>query len=107
MKEGNSSDTVRCSKARAMFAMRACRSSIMIGTALKQRHMVNVSHVNLFEGWLLTKTLIQMVRNLAGMDLPWNCPHGRPTMRHLCNLRAYNKMAHEKPDWAAFERLAV
>ncbi|KAG8688469.1 hypothetical protein FRC11_005408, partial [Ceratobasidium sp. 423] len=42
MKEGNSSETVRCSKARAMFAMRACRSSIMIGTALKHRHMTNV-----------------------------------------------------------------
>jgi DNA mismatch repair ATPase MutL len=45
MKEGNSSETVRCSKARAMFAMRACRSSIMIGTALKHRHMTNVSDV--------------------------------------------------------------
>ncbi|KAG8795524.1 hypothetical protein FRC12_013323 [Ceratobasidium sp. 428] len=43
MQEGNPGDTVRCSKARAMFAMRACRSSIMIGTALKQRHMINVS----------------------------------------------------------------
>ncbi|KAG8696831.1 hypothetical protein FRC09_008239 [Ceratobasidium sp. 395] len=41
MQEGNPGDTVRCSKARAMFAMQACRSSIMIGTALKQRHMVN------------------------------------------------------------------
>lgn len=43
MKEGNPSETIRCSKARAMFAMRACRSSIMIGTALKHRHMVNVN----------------------------------------------------------------
>ncbi|KAF8688570.1 DNA mismatch repair protein MutL, partial [Rhizoctonia solani] len=43
MKEGNPSETVRCSKARAMFAMRACRSSIMIGTALKHRHMTNLA----------------------------------------------------------------
>ncbi|CAE6535083.1 unnamed protein product [Rhizoctonia solani] len=48
MKEGNASETIRCSKARAMFAMRACRSSIMIGTALKHRHMTNVW----FEIWL-------------------------------------------------------
>ncbi|KAF8597572.1 hypothetical protein BDV93DRAFT_527349 [Ceratobasidium sp. AG-I] len=85
MKEGNPSETIRCSKARAMFAMRACRSSIMIGTALKHRHMVN------------------MVRNLAGMDLPWNCPHGRPTMRHLCNLRAYTGRKSTQVDWKAFD----
>ncbi|KAG8774224.1 hypothetical protein FRC12_002100 [Ceratobasidium sp. 428] len=89
MQEGNPGDTVRCSKARAMFAMRACRSSIMIGTALKQRHMVN------------------MVRNLAGMDLPWNCPHGRPTMRHLCNLRAYSGMERSSVDWVVFSKLDV
>ncbi|KAG9123239.1 hypothetical protein FRC07_000063 [Ceratobasidium sp. 392] len=89
MQEGNPSDTVRCSKARAMFAMRACRSSIMIGTALKQRHMAN------------------MVRNLAGMDLPWNCPHGRPTMRHLCNLRAHAKVESPDVNWTAFAALDV
>ncbi|QRV99129.1 DNA mismatch repair protein MutL [Ceratobasidium sp. AG-Ba] len=89
MQEGNSSETVRCTKARAMFAMRACRSSIMIGTALKQRHMVN------------------MVRNLAGMDLPWNCPHGRPTMRHLCNLRAHSRPETPGVDWRDFSVLEV
>ncbi|CAE6440165.1 unnamed protein product [Rhizoctonia solani] len=89
MKEGNSSETVRCSKARAMFAMRACRSSIMIGTALKHRHMTN------------------MVRNLAGMDQPWNCPHGRPTMRHLCNLQTYRAELGPESDWKAFDALAL
>ncbi|OJT04390.1 Mismatch repair endonuclease PMS2 [Trametes pubescens] len=33
---------VRCSKARAMFAMRACRMSIMIGTPLSRRQMMSV-----------------------------------------------------------------
>ncbi|CAE6458072.1 unnamed protein product [Rhizoctonia solani] len=89
MKEGNSSETVRCSKARAMFAMRACRSSIMIGTALKHRHMTN------------------MVRNLAGMDQPWNCPHGRPTMRHLCNLQVYQTNLGTESHWKAFDKLAL
>ncbi len=34
---------VRCSKARAMFASRACRKSIMIGTPLNRRQMMSVS----------------------------------------------------------------
>lgn len=58
----------RPSKVRKMFAMRACRSSVMIGKALSQRQMEKV------------------VRHMGGMEKPWNCPHGRPTMRHLCAL---------------------
>jgi DNA mismatch repair protein PMS2 len=68
--------SVRCSKARAMFAMRACRSSIMIGKALSEKMMEKV------------------VRNLGGLDKPWSCPHGRPTMRHLTELeglRSWNR----------------
>lgn len=34
---------VRCSKARAMFAMRACRKSIMVGMPLTTKQMGNVS----------------------------------------------------------------
>lgn len=59
---------LRCSKIRAVLASRACRSSIMIGKALTQ------------------KTMKKVVRNLSGLDKPWNCPHGRPTMRHLSKL---------------------
>ncbi len=29
-----------------------------------------------------------LVDHMAGMDQPWNCPHGRPTMRHLHPLPA-------------------
>jgi len=64
--------SVRCSRARAMFAMRACRSSIMIGRALSQKMME------------------QVVRNLGGLDKPWSCPHGRPTMRHLTELDGWS-----------------
>ncbi|KLO10376.1 hypothetical protein SCHPADRAFT_832663 [Schizopora paradoxa] len=59
---------VRCSKARAMFASRACRKSVMIGKALTKQQMTSV------------------VRHMGTMDQPWNCPHGRPTMRHLVSL---------------------
>ncbi|ODQ46210.1 hypothetical protein PICMEDRAFT_18974, partial [Pichia membranifaciens NRRL Y-2026] len=55
----------RPSKVRSMFAMRACRSSIMIGSSLSRLKMETV------------------VQNLSALDKPWNCPHGRPTMRHL------------------------
>ena len=59
---------LRCTKAKRMFASRACRSSIMIGTALKRERMESV------------------VYHMGELDLPWNCPHGRPTMRHLVSL---------------------
>jgi DNA mismatch repair protein PMS2 len=36
-------DMVRCSKARSMFASRACRKSIMIGKSLTNGQMTKVS----------------------------------------------------------------
>ncbi|PWN28737.1 DNA mismatch repair protein MutL [Jaminaea rosea] len=62
--------SVRCSKARAMWASRACRKSVMIGTALSKRQMRGI------------------VRHMGTIEQPWNCPHGRPTMRHLACLRS-------------------
>eukprot|EP00538_Stauroneis_constricta_P012706 CAMPEP_0119572938 /NCGR_PEP_ID=MMETSP1352-20130426/44872_1 /TAXON_ID=265584 /ORGANISM="Stauroneis constricta, Strain CCMP1120" /LENGTH=1181 /DNA_ID=CAMNT_0007622625 /DNA_START=673 /DNA_END=4218 /DNA_ORIENTATION=+ len=58
----------RLPKAIAMFASRACRTSIMIGTALSQKEME------------------QVVQRLADVEQPWNCPHGRPTMRHVGDI---------------------
>lgn len=62
----------RPSKVRKMFAMRACRSSIMIGKTLTVRQMEKV------------------VWNMGTIDKPWNCPHGRPTMRHLMSLGSWS-----------------
>ncbi|KAL4933354.1 ATP-binding mismatch repair protein PMS1 [Aspergillus undulatus] len=64
-------DIPRPSKVRKMFAMRACRSSIMIGKTLTSRQMERV------------------VRDMGSIDKPWNCPHGRPTMRHLFSLERW------------------
>jgi DNA mismatch repair protein PMS2 len=81
----STSDTAlvpRPSKVRKMFAMRACRSSIMIGKALAQKQMEKV------------------VRHMEELDKPWNCPHGRPTMRHLCSLKAWDEQqVWEGGDW--------
>ncbi|RVD89908.1 uncharacterized protein DFL_000895 [Arthrobotrys flagrans] len=68
IREHPNDDTVRPSKVRAMFAMRACRSSIMIGRTLGVKDMKRV------------------VKHMGELDKPWNCPHGRPTMRHLCDV---------------------
>lgn len=59
---------IRPSKVRAMLASRACRSSIMIGKSLNKR------------------TMEMILEHLSGLQSPWNCPHGRPTMRHLVVL---------------------
>lgn len=67
---GPDSVVPRPSKVRKMFAMRACRSSIMIGKTLTSKQMSTV------------------VRHMGMIDKPWNCPHGRPTMRHLVSLNA-------------------
>ena len=38
---------------------------------------------------LMDRQLIQqLVRQMGGLEQPWNCPHGRPTMRHLVDLAA-------------------
>ena len=82
----------RLPKARAMFASRACRSAVMIGTAMSHEEMS------------------KLVKKMSGLEQPWNCPHGystieqepehrlthvavclvlrrRPTMRHLADLQ--------------------
>ncbi|XP_021164897.2 mismatch repair endonuclease PMS2 isoform X1 [Fundulus heteroclitus] len=58
----------RPSRVRQMFASRACRKSVMIGTALSVSEMK------------------KLVTHMGEIKHPWNCPHGRPTMRHLANL---------------------
>ena len=58
----------RPSRVRCMLASRSCRSSVMIGTALAAAAMR------------------RLVDHMGDMDQPWNCPHGRPTVRHLTAL---------------------
>lgn len=63
-----SSFALRPARVRNMLASRACRKSIMVGTPLNEPVMARV------------------VRSLEGLDHPWSCPHGRPTMRHLVRI---------------------
>jgi len=81
---------LRLPRLNAMFASRACRSAIMIGTALPRG------------------TMRRVVAHMADMVQPWNCPHGRPTMRHLVDARALKRqgrLAHRAlPAGRAVER---
>ena len=55
-----------------MFASRACRSAVMIGSSLESRQMTSI------------------VNNLSTIQQPWNCPHGRPTLKHLYDCNRFN-----------------
>lgn len=70
-RSGETADRIiaRLPKTIAMFASRACRGSVMIGKALSEKEMDKI------------------VKRLAEIEHPWNCPHGRPTMRHLCDSK--------------------
>jgi len=61
----------RLPKILSMFASRACRASVMVGTALDR------------------SSIARIVKRLQGIDQPWNCPHGRPTMRHLADVTRF------------------
>lgn len=83
----------RPSKVRKMFAMRACRSSVMIGKPLTLRQMYSLTN------------------HMGELDKPWNCPHGRPTMRHLCRLDTWDSAgwngdtgSMSKATWLAYAR---
>ncbi|KAJ0980658.1 hypothetical protein J5N97_008913 [Dioscorea zingiberensis] len=66
-------DSICPSRVRSMLASRACRTSVMIGDPLTKSEMQKI------------------LRNLSELKSPWNCPHGRPTMRHLVDLTSiYN-----------------
>ena len=41
-----------------------------------------------------------LVAQLADLDQPWNCPHGRPTLRHLADLRAFGATAAARAERA-------
>lgn len=43
-------------------------TQVMVGTALN------------------TSEMKKLVLHMGDIEQPWNCPHGRPTMRHLANL---------------------
>ncbi|KAK3041492.1 hypothetical protein RJ639_000469 [Escallonia herrerae] len=70
-------DSVCPPRVRAMLASRACRSSVMVGDPLGKNEMQKI------------------LEHLTDLKSPWNCPHGRPTMRHLVDLTTVHKQLDE------------
>jgi len=66
----------------SLLACRACRGAIMVGRALKDTEMERV------------------LCNLGTLQQPWNCPHGRPTMRHLVDTSAAKRVPRRSPPLA-------
>lgn len=62
---GSMGGVIRLPKSVAMFASRACRSSVMIGEALSKTKMDDI------------------IKRLYELEQPWTCAHGRPTIRHI------------------------
>jgi DNA mismatch repair protein PMS2 len=67
----NGGQFVRPSAVTSMLASRACRTAVMVGHALQPRKMG------------------ELLAHMAALQHPWSCPHGRPTMRHLTDLRRH------------------
>ncbi|KAF7458343.1 MutL C terminal dimerization domain protein [Cryptosporidium felis] len=49
----------------SILASKACRGAVMIGDDLNRHQMKNI------------------IRTMSTLKSPWNCPHGRPSIRHL------------------------
>jgi DNA mismatch repair protein PMS2 len=43
----------------------------------------------------------RILARLAQLDAPFNCPHGRPTMRHLAVLPVEQQQEEQQPETAA------
>jgi DNA mismatch repair protein PMS2 len=67
--DANPGAPARLERVSKMFASRACRKATMVGDPLSHAQMR------------------QIIDHMGTMDQPWNCPHGRPTMRHLANCK--------------------
>ncbi|KJE93263.1 hypothetical protein CAOG_004075 [Capsaspora owczarzaki ATCC 30864] len=69
----------RPSRVASMLASRACRKSVMIGDPLS------------------TSQMYRLLRHMGQIEQPWNCPHGRPTMRHLLDLSMISFGSTQQP----------
>ena len=78
----------RPSRVLSMFASRACRSSVMVGTV--SQHIIR--RIPISSGQPLNKAIMKrLVSHMGETEQPWSCPHGRPTMRHLVDLKKLAK----------------
>jgi DNA mismatch repair protein PMS2 len=97
---------VRPAKVRSMFAMRACRKSVMVGKALTLPQMTGVRARERSHGLdgADQGRPAQIIRRMEGMKEPWSCPHGRPTMRWLAAVQGKTSWhSGGKVDWTLLD----
>lgn len=57
----------------------------------KHQFFVACSYIFSVDLIFINHCAFQIVKHLADLKSPWNCPHGRPTMRHLIDLTTLHK----------------
>lgn len=67
-------------KVKNLAATRACRKSVMIGEPLTRSQMHDI------------------VSKMSGLQNPWICAHGRPTIRHLMDVQWMHRSV-KRPKW--------
>ena len=58
------------------------------------RHGESTYHqrIPISSGQPLNKAIMKrLVSHMGEIEQPWSCPHGRPTMRHLVDLKKLDK----------------
>ena len=80
-----------------------CHESVMIEMPLNRKQMSLVSAPLAIHSLQVVLTLesVSQVQHMETMDQPWNCPHGRSTMRHLVDIATVIRTRHvRKVDWS-------
>ena len=76
----------------------------MIGDSLNTQQMVKVRAHMLTQGLFWLTRSVQILRHMSTIEQPWNCPHGRPTMRHLCDISEVPQRPVNTIDWDGYQR---
>lgn len=80
----------------------------MVGRPLTKSQMTSASVLHSSFFLLLIYSVgvhVKVVHHMGTMDQPWNCPHGRPTMRHLSDIANMGKGKTRPVNWVDFGTL--
>ena len=61
----------------------------------KPKFLVLIDSIPYLGTALKATQMAQIIKNMQLMEQPWNCPHGRPTLRHLINLEFLRRISDD------------